>query len=377
METPTRKGRRKLSRVLSRKPKSHSPPVATVSESITRTSEMAQEETASFCQKAKKTPVKESTLPSTQAFLPTCTPSSLVKEGEVYWDSNSPSLKAKILRQYSSSPDVKPPSPKKASTPLTRVTTQESPRIDEQDMSLLQSLRDLNNFDKDDSIEESKENTFNSNEDSFVVQASQVHQQSSNVPCQNPSSTIKIEATQTRDKPPELPHLPSPAFDNDEDDDEMDLLLSQIEMPNEVHSPTTVLNIHAVRSQVTAPKAEEPFLKRRFKSAENISGMKKSPASPANTNMKAGWRRSNTEPQTCSGSTLPGGRIPCTKEEIEKKRQQAIQRREMEAQKRSSSSLPGNRIVPPGKTQCSKEDIEKKRLEAIRRRKAKLQGQRN
>lgn len=279
-------------------------------------------------------------LPSTQAFQPTCTSSSLKDGGEVYWDSNSPSLKTKILRHYSecSSPDVrKSLSPQIVSTPLTRVCTlQESPKIDEQDLSLLQSLKALNDFDRDDSntedneeSKESKENTFNSDEDSFLVQASQIIQQ--------PSETLRKIKTQSSSlKPLSLPRLPPPAFDED-DDDEMDLLLSQIEMPKEVEDDG-VLNIKSVRRHepvTTAVHNEEKFLKRRFKSSEQ--GPKSSSSSSAN--IMKGWRRSNTEPETSSGSALPGGRI-----------------------------------LPAAK--CTKEDIEKKRQEALRRRKEKLQGQR-
>lgn len=338
METPSRKDRRKKSRVSCRKPKSGTPP-PTLKGSVSELVQLYQQEKPL---KSHNSQIKENGLPSTQAFQPTCTSSSLKDGGEVYWDSNSPSLKTKILRHYSecSSPDVrKSLSPQIVSTPLTRVCTlQESPKIDEQDLSLLQSLKALNDFDRDDSntdneeSKESKENTFNSDEDSFLVQASQVIQQPSETSCQK--STRKIK-TQSSLKPLSLPRLPPPAFDED-DDDEMDLLLSQIEMPKEVEDG--VLNIKSVRRQEPVTAAghnEEKFLKRRFKSSEQ--GPKSSSSSSAN--IMKGWRRSNTEPETSSGSALPGGRI-----------------------------------LPPAK--CTKEDIEKKRQEALRRRKEKLQGQR-
>ena len=336
METPSRKDRRKKSRVSCRKPKSGTPP-PTLKGSVSELVQLYQQEKPL---KSHNSQIKENGLPSTQAFQPTCTSSSLKDGGEVYWDSNSPSLKTKILRHYSecSSPDVrKSLSPQIVSTPLTRVCTlQESPKIDEQDLSLLQSLKALNDFDRDDSNtdnEESKENTFNSDEDSFLVQASQVIQQPSETSCQK--STRKIK-TQSSLKPLSLPRLPPPAFD-EEDDDEMDLLLSQIEMPKEVEDG--VLNIKSVRRQEPVTAAghnEEKFLKRRFKSSEQGP---KSSSSSSSANIMKGWRRSNTEPETSSGSALPGGRI-----------------------------------LPPAK--CTKEDIEKKRQEALRRRKEKLQGQR-
>ena len=146
----------------------------------------------------------------------------------------------------------------------------------------------------------------------------------------------KIKTQSSSLKPLSLPRLPPPAFDED-DDDEMDLLLSQIEMPKEVEDG--VLNIKSVRRHEPVTTAgrhnEEKFLKRRFKSSEQ--GPKSSSSSSAN--IMKGWRRSNTEPETSSGSALPGGRI-----------------------------------LPAAK--CTKEDIEKKRQEALRRRKEKLQGQR-
>ena len=335
METPSRKDRRKKSRVSCRKPKSETPP-PTLKGSVSELVQLYQQEKPL---KSHNSQIKENGLPSTQAFQPTCTSSSLKDGGEVYWDSNSPSLKTKILRHYSecSSPDVrKSLSPQIVSTPLTRVCTQESPKIDEQDLSLLQSLKALNDFDRDDSNtdnEESKENTFNSDEDSFLVQASQVIQQPSETSCQK--STRKIK-TQSSLKPLSLPRLPPPAF-NEDDDDEMDLLLSQIEMPKEVEDG--VLNIKSVRRHEPVTAAghnEEKFLKRRFKSSEQGP---KSSSSSSSANIMKGWRRSNTEPETSSGSALPGGRI-----------------------------------LPPAK--CTKEDIEKKRQEALRRRKEKLQGQR-
>ena len=340
METPSRKDRRKKSRVSCRKPKSGTPP-PTLKGSVSELVQLYQQEKPL---KSHNSQIKENGLPSTQAFQPTCTSSSLKDGGEVYWDSNSPSLKTKILRHYSecSSPDVrKSLSPQIVSTPLTRVCTlQESPKIDEQDLSLLQSLKALNDFDRDDSntdneeSKESKENTFNSDEDSFLVQASQVIQQPSETSCQK--STRKIK-TQSSLKPLSLPRLPPPAFDED-DDDEMDLLLSQIEMPKEVEDG--VLNIKSVRRHEPVTSAgrhnEEKFLKRRFKSSEQGP---KSSSSSSSANIMKGWRRSNTEPETSSGSALPGGRI-----------------------------------LPPAK--CTKEDIEKKRQEALRRRKEKLQGQR-
>ena len=312
METPRRKDRRKLSRV--------------------------------SCQKLKSATVKENVLPSTQAFQPTCTSSSLKEGGEVYWDSNSPSLKTKILRHYSecSSPDVrKSLSPQIVSTPSARVCTQESPKIDEQDLSLLQSLKALNDFDKDtdsntednEESKESNENTFNSDEDSFLVLASQIPTSETS----RSQNSLGKTKTQSSLKPPSLPRLPPPAFDED-DDDEMDLLLSQIEMPKEVEDG--VLNIKSVRRNEPVTSAgrhnEEKFLKRRFKSSEQGP---KSSSSSSSANIMKGWRRSNTEPETSSGSSLPGGRI-----------------------------------LPPAK--CTKEDIEKKRQEALRRRKEKLQGQR-
>ena len=339
METPSRKDRRKKSRVSCRKPKSGTPP-PTLKGSVSELVQLYQQEKPL---KSHNSQIKENGLPSTQAFQPTCTSSSLKDGGEVYWDSNSPSLKTKILRHYSecSSPDVrKSLSPQIVSTPLTRVCTlQESPKIDEQDLSLLQSLKALNDFDRDDSntdneeSKESKENTFNSDEDSFLVQASQVIQQPSETSCQK--STRKIK-TQSSLKPLSLPRLPPPAF-NEDDDDEMDLLLSQIEMPKEVEDG--VLNIKSVRRHEPVTAAghnEEKFLKRRFKSSEQGP---KSSSSSSSANIMKGWRRSNTEPETSSGSALPGGRI-----------------------------------LPPAK--CTKEDIEKKRQEALRRRKEKLQGQR-
>ena len=306
METPRRNDRRKLSRV--------------------------------SCQKLKSATVKENVLPSTQAFQPTCTSSSLKEGGEVYWDSNSPSLKTKILRHYSecSSPDVrKSLSPQIVSTPSARVCTQESPKIDEQDLSLLQSLKALNDFDKDtdsntednEESKESNENTFNSDEDSFLVLASQIPTSETS---RSQNSLGKTKTQSNSLKPPSLPRLPPPAFDED-DDDEMDLLLSQIEMPKEVEEETKVLNIKSVRrhEQVTAAAAagqiEEKFLKRRFKSSEQ------GPKSSSSANIMKGWRRSNTEPETRSGSALPGGRIlppaKCTQEDIEKKRQEALRRR--------------------------------------------------
>ena len=346
METPTRSRNRRVSRIKRCQQITTACPKSTSVTDIVNEFDIKTNSSQQF----KQDEDKDDDLPPTQAFQPCPT---VKKEGEVYWDSKSPTLND--LRQKLTecdSPDMrKSLSPLKVFTPLARLksnkTSNESPKIDDEDLSLLKDLKELNDFEdsSDDTIvDEQKNNLFSSDDDSFLVQASQLpaepqvsdssnlHRHSNLDSNQNPRDKIESIAQQTSRFPP------TGGGDDLDFDDDMDLLMSQIEMPVEVskatHNTTTqIMDLQNVRNNSHKPVVtdlkEETVLKKRFKSADNIK------SSQSATIMKT-WRRSNTSPEaSTSSAVLPGARtIPskCTKEEIERKKQEAIKRRKEKCQ---------------------------------------------
>ena len=350
METPTRTGSRRISRI------KRCQRNATSSQKYSSVTDIVKdfEKTTNHSQTTKDEE-NDDDLPPTQAFQP-C--STLKKDGEVYWDSHSPTFDdlRRKLSECESPAIRKSLSPLRVFTPLARLksskTSNESPKIDDEDLSLLKDLKELNNFEEDSSaddtiVDNQKDNVFSSDDDFFLVQATQIpaepqvsekadSRQPSNLDSnQNPREKIQRIAQQTSRTPP--PPAANAGDDLDFDDD-MDLLMSQIEMPVEVSkasstsTTTKIMDLQQVRNPSHKPivadlplRKEETVLKKRFKSAENIK------SSQSASIMKT-WRRSNTSPEaSTSSAALPGARttIPskCTKEEIERKRQEAIKRR--------------------------------------------------
>ena len=363
METPTRSGKRRVSRI--KRCQRNSTPSQKYS-SVTEIVNDFEKNTDNSQNKNDEEKDLDD-LPPTQAFQP-C--STLKKDGEVYWDSHSPTLDDLRRKLECESPDIrKSLSPLKVITPLARLksskTTNESPKIDDEDLSLLRDLKELNNFEEDSTdddtiVEDQKASVFSSDDDSFLVQASQLpanpqvsekpkpHLQSNLDSNQNPrGDKIQSIAQQTSRMPPAT----AGEGDDLDFDDDMDLLMSQIEMPVEVSKATAstatkIMDLKEVRTNTSSHKPvvrdlqvrkeETTVMKKRFKSAENIK------SSQSASIMKT-WRRSNTSPEaSTSSATLPGARttIPskCTKEEIERKRQEAIKRRKEKCQQQLKKS---------------------------------------
>jgi len=199
---------------------------------------------------------------------------------------------------------------------------------------------------------------FDSDDDSWLA-ASQADFEIKPGPSTEQNNYFKQPAVKLGDIPPP-PDGNQKSSEDFFDDDDIDALMSQIDVPcltsikrtsNDVikHEPQSMVSTN----NYSSPKANN-F--KRMKSADDIIS---SHASPRNSNsaktMKT-WRKNYSSPEI-NIKPLPGGRIiqqstvtpKCTKEEIEKKKQEALKRRNL-------------------KPKCSKEEIERKKQEALLKR---------
>ena len=89
---------------------------------------------------------------------------------------------------------------------------------------------------------------------------------------------------------------------------------------------------------------------KRLNSTDYI--INRSPLNSNSANIMKTWRKNDSSSPEINVKPLNGGCVPskCTKDEIEKKKQEALKRR---------------KLAPP---KCTKEEIEKKKQEALKRR---------
>merc|ERR1712150_348979 len=109
----------------------------------------------------------------------------------------------------------------------------------------------------------------------------------------------------------------------------------------------------------------------RLKSADDIITSQTSPRNSNSAKTMKTWRKNYSSPEINVSKPLPGGRTieqsnfrpKCTKEEIEKKKQEALLKRTKNIG--PPSKIAKNCEKPP---KCSKEEIERKKQEALMKR---------
>lgn len=265
--------------------------------------------------------------PPTQAFQ------HIIPKGEVFWDFEASPQTREALRKRldESSPDVPKTvkSPIKPLSPSLKIRTRQkrptgSLELDSESKKLVDDMKqfcdqvihsDSNTVDKPPQKAED-ENVFDSDEDSFLLRCTQAVE---NNECQTPTMV----------KPKK-----SADMNLDELDDEFNLFLSQLKTPS--RSPKLVALKDLKSTAVAEPP--KPILRpsenssfKKFKSEDNItlnggSGGSNQKSRPRNAsgNIMKGWQRSNSSPEATKKR--------CSKEEIELKKQAALQRRQQRSQ---------------------------------------------
>ena len=331
------------------------------------------------------------------------------KIGEVYWDyEESPSVREALRKKLaeSDSPissekrppihEMVTPTLKLRPTNILKPNNEDNP----EGLAILEDMRKLselmNNESTDDTTNDEDENeedndetldksdqskspkrenkTFSSDEDSFLIAASQMAETVLSAPnvthqANRPVPTIKTPVN-AKPTPAVSESRPEPPLFDDDDD----FWMSQVSMPEtKTANPTRVTNkpVPAVVQQKTssaivkprtvaanstikpAAKTSLPYGEsldssatfKRFKSSDSVSmGVRGRNTAGQNSSLQTlkSWQRVNTSPQAATGSGMPGGRKSvvsvkpkCTKEEIELKRQEALKKRRL----RSHSQL--------------------------------------
>lgn len=263
--------------------------------------------------------------PPTQAFQ------YIRPKGEVFYNLDaSPSVREALRKKLEeSSPDIprsesplRPPSPKLKLRGSQRRKPSETDLKEGLEFKVFVNQLCIN-VDKSEEKTPSppKNNLFDSDDDSFLMQCTQAVEE------KRPSPIVRAKKEET----------PAAKTNNDTFDDGLDSILSQMEIPESfpTSSAVSMKSLHQPLQQpqklfssvVTDPAiipnnalkpSKSPVAFKRFKSADNIKGSSGRFRNSSGSIMKS-WQRSKSSPEH--------GKKKCTKEEIEMKKLAALRRR--------------------------------------------------